>query len=79
MRKLKKKKKNEEIKKEKEQKDKLNSFKKQKDRLINDNSNLERDNENLKNEIKLYEQELLQLNDVTQKLKSAEEEFIFKF
>ena len=50
-------KKNEEIKKEKEQKDKLNSFKKQKDRLINDDSNLERDNENLKNEIKLYEQE----------------------
>ena len=49
-------------------------MKKQKERLINDNSNLERENENLKNDIKLYEQELSELSGVAEKLKSAEAE-----
>ena len=52
----------------------MSLLKKQKDRLINDNSNLERENENLKNDIKLFDQELSQLGDVTEKLKTAEEE-----
>ena len=42
--------------------------------MVNENSNLERENDNLKNEIKLFDQELTQLGNVAEKLKTAEEE-----
>ena len=66
--------KKEQIKKEKEYKKILDSLKKQKDILKNENVIVQKENDELKNDIKCFEEDLAKYTGVMEKLRKAEED-----